>query len=187
MTTRLFTFLGGDTGPWRVTTMTGITGEPLAAAKRLGIVAGPENSTGPGSSWVLRGITSNERYVDREERTEIVAKQLPLGRPETTCAALIPIRKNLDWWSLTQNERMSIFKEKSHHTQIGLQTFAALARRLHHCRDLSENEPFDFITWFEYEPADVVIFNQLLAQLRATEEWSYVDREMDIRLVRDEH
>jgi len=185
MSTRLFTFVGGDTGLWRVTTLEGITGEPLPAVKRLGIAADPDNPTGPGSDWVLRGITSNERYADREERTEIVAKQLPLGRPETTCAALIPIRKNPDWWALTQNERMSIFKEKSHHTQIGMQTFPALARRLHHCRDLSENEPFDFITWFEYEPSDEAAFNQLLTELRATEEWGYVDREMDIRLVRD--
>ena len=37
------------------------------------------------------------------------------------------------------------------------------ARRLHHCRDLSENEPFDFITWFEYAPSDEVRFNNLLA------------------------
>jgi hypothetical protein len=25
-----------------------------------------------------------------------------------------------------------------------------VARRLHHCRDLGESEPFDFLTWFEY-------------------------------------
>src|SRR2546428_7160638 len=28
----------------------------------------------------------------------------------------------------------------------------AIARRLYHCRDLGE--PFDFLTWFEYAPAD---------------------------------
>jgi ferritin len=60
-----------------------------------------------------------------------------------------------------------------------------LARRLHHCRDLSENEPFDFLTWFEYEPAQEAAFNKLLAELRAVEEWKYVEREVEVRLVRE--
>ena len=186
MSNRLFSFGGGDTGPWRVTTMEAITGESLPAVSRLDVSSVANNSSTKASAWCLRGITSHERYADREERTEIVARQLPLGRPEATCAALIPIRKNPEWWVLTQNERMSIFKDRSHHTRIGLQTFPTLARRLHHCRDLSEDEPFDFITWFEYEPADEVRFNQLLAELRAIPEWDYVEREMDIRLVRDD-
>ena len=183
--TRLFSFIGGDTGPWRVTTLQARTGEPLPAVTRLAIAADAELFSDPDMAWRLRGIISNERYVDQEERIQIVDQQLPLGRAEATCAALIPIRKNQDWWALTQSERMSIFKEKSHHTQIGLQTFPALARRLHHCRDLSEHEPFDFITWFEYAPTDEALFNQLLAKLRATEEWGYVEREIDIRLVHD--
>ena len=115
-----------------------------------------------------------------------MAKLLDLGRPEATCASLIPIRKNTTWWALTQDERLSIFKQQSHHTKIALQYFPELARRLHHCRDLSEHEPFDFLTWFEYTPADEAAFNQLLAALRATEEWKYVEREVDIRLVREE-
>lgn len=60
----------------------------------------------------------------------------------------------------------------------------AVARRLHHCRDLGTDEPFDFITYFEYDEADVEVFETLVARLRATEEWGYVDREVDIRLVR---
>jgi Chlorite dismutase len=186
MATRLFSFTGGDTGVWRVTAMTAIAGKPLPAARRLAIASGPEITSDPLAAWVLRGITSNERYVDREERNQIVAKQLDLGRPEAKCAALISIRKNEAWWALTQEERLSIFKEQSHHTRIGLQYFPTLARRLHHCRDLSEHEPFDFLTWFEYAPADEVAFNKLLAELRAIEEWKYVEREVDVRLVRDE-
>lgn len=115
-----------------------------------------------------------------------MAKLLGLGRPEATCAALIAIRKNEAWWALTQDERLNIFKEQSHHTRIGLQYFPELARRLHHCRDLSENEPFDFLTWFEYAPTDEVAFNKLLAALRATEEGQYVEREVDVRFVREE-
>ena len=183
MATRLFSFIGGDTGLWRVAKMEVIVGKPLPAANRLEIASGSETPSDPHAAWVLRGITSNERYVVREEKNQIEAKLLDLGRPEATCASLIPIRKNAAWWALTQDERLRIFKEQSHHTQIGLQYFPELARRLHHCRDLSESEPFDFITWFEYAPSDEKAFNDLLAALRATEEWTFVEREVDIRLV----
>lgn len=186
MPTRLFSFIGGDTGQWRVAKIKAIVGEPLPDARKLDIVPSAGSSSDPRAAWVLRGITSNERYVVREERNQIVAKLLDLGRPEATCAALIPIRKNEAWWSLTQDERLSIFREQSNHTKIGLQHYPELARRLHHCRDLSENEPFDFLTWFEYEPAQESRFNKLLAALRAIEEWKYVEREVDIRLVREE-
>jgi hypothetical protein len=68
----------------------------------------------------------------------------------------------------------------------GATVYCGLALYLYafHCRDLSENEPFDFLTWFEYAPADEAAFNQVVAALRATEE--YVEREVDIRLVREE-
>lgn len=185
MTRRLFSFIGGDTGGWRVVKMDVIVGQALPEAKKLEIVSGSEIPADPHSVWILRGITSNERYVDREERKQIVAELLDLGRPEATCAALIPIRKNEAWWALTQEERLSIFKDQSHHTKIGLDHFPTLARRLHHCRDLSESEPFDFVTWFEYAPSDEAAFNELLAALRAIPEWKYVEREVDIRLVRE--
>ncbi len=186
MSTRLFSFRGGDTGRWRVTDMAARAGAPLPAASRLDIATSAETPSDPQASWVLRGITSNERYVERGERTEIVAQQLELGRPETTRAALIAIRKNDAWWALTQDERLNIFKAQSHHTRIGMQHFPTLARRLHHCRDLSDHEPFDFLTWFEYTPDQEDTFNRLVAGLRAIEEWKYVEREVDIRLVRDE-
>ena len=109
MSNRLFSFVGGDTGFWRVTTMEAVTGEPLPAISRLDVSSATYSPSTNGSTWCLRGIISHEHYVDREERTEIVAKQLPLGRLEATRAALIPIRKNPDWWVLTQNERMSIY------------------------------------------------------------------------------
>jgi hypothetical protein len=186
MPTRLFSFTGGDTGCWRIADMEVLAGEPLPAARRLAITPSSELPSDSHPAWVLRGITSNERYVVREERNQIVAKLLGLGRPEATCAALIAIRKNEAWWALTQDERLRIFKEQSHHTRIGLQYFPELARRLHHCRDLSEHEPFDFLTWFEYAPARAAAFNKLVAELRSIEEWKYVEREIDIRLVRED-
>lgn len=49
------------------------------------------------------------------------------------------------------------------------------------CRDLGE--PFDFLTWFEFDPGDADAFEEL-GLLRGSEEWTYVDREVEIRLAR---
>jgi len=133
--------------------------------------------------WILHGVTSHERYVTRPERDALTEKQASLGRPEASRAALIPIRKSEAWWDLSQEERRSIFEERSHHIGIGLEYLPAVARRLHHSRDLGE--PFDFLTWFEYAPSAATPFEQLVARLRATEEWAYVEREIDIRLTWD--
>ncbi len=183
MNTRLFSFVGGNSGPWRVVKSSTIVGETLSPVPRLDIVSGTVEQ--PPALWSLRGITSNERYVMRDEKSQLLAKQKGLGRTEASCAALIPLRKNAAWWALTQDERRQIFEEQSHHNKIGMQYLPAIARKLHHCRDLSENEPFDFLTWFEFAPAHEGEFDQLLAALRASEEWKYIEREVDIRLVRD--
>jgi chlorite dismutase len=185
MNTRFFEFVGGDTGIWQVVKTNTLVGDSLLEVSRLDIASDSKIKPRPDASWVLRGITSNDRYVIREEKNELVSKQQGIGRPEATCAALIPIRKNENWWALTQDERRSIFDEHSNHIKIGLHYLPAVARRLHHCRDLSENEPFDFLTWFEFAPAHEAEFDQMLAELRASEEWKYIDREVDIRLTRE--
>ncbi len=186
MSARLFSFLGGLSGPWCVAGHSTVAGDPLPSIQRLDIVTGGVAMTPGGATWVLKGLTSNERYVTRPEKDQLLAKQPVIGRPEATCAALIPIRKTPSWWGMTQDERRKIFEEGSRHIATGLRHLPAVARRLHHCRDLGENEPFDFLTWFEFAPSDAPAFDALLADLRATEEWKYVDREIDIRLVRDE-
>jgi hypothetical protein len=181
---RLFSFVGGTEGLWRVTSVKAVVGDPLHPVARLNVVPGA-TPLPAGAEWMLRGVTSNERYVTRPEKSQLLAKQPSLARPEATCAALIPVRKNAKWWSLTQDERRHIFETESHHTQIGLEYLPAIARRLHHCRDLAEPEPFDFLTWFEFAESHAAEFDGLLAKLRATEEWRYVEREVEIRLTRD--
>lgn len=181
---RQFSFVGGGIGPWVIDHMRGVVGEPLVAAHRLSVIPGPTVQPPSGSSWLLRGITSNERYVVREEKVALVSKQEGLGREASTRAALIPIRKNGAWWALTQDERREVFEAQSRHIAIGLKYLPAVARRLHHCRDLGPDEPFDFLTWFEYAPADSAAFEDLVQALRSSPEWAYVDREVDIRLTR---
>ena len=132
--------------------------------------------------WLLQGVTSHERYVTRAERGALIAREPELGRPDATEAALIPVRKSDEWWALAQDERRAILEERSRHIATGLEYLPAVARRLHHSRDLGE--PFDFLTWFEYAPESAGAFEELTGRLRETEEWSYVEREVDIRLSR---
>lgn len=118
MSTRLFTFVGGNAGMWRVARMETVVGEPILEAKRLNIVPDPVVQNDRQASWVLRGITSNERYVVHDEKDQLAAKQLGLGRPDAVCAALIPIRKNAAWWSLSQDQRQRVFADQSRHTAM---------------------------------------------------------------------
>jgi len=178
---RLFTFVGGNAGPWEIVSQRAVIGDGLEMVDRLRVVSG-EVPAEQGSGWSLRGVTSHDRYVTRAEKTRLVAAQPELGRPEATAAAFIPIRKSAAWWALTQDERRAVFEESSAHIRVGLDYLPAVARRLHHCRDLAESPPFDFLTWFEFAPADAVAFDELLHRLRETHEWSYVEREVELRL-----
>jgi hypothetical protein len=54
-------------------------------------------------AWMLRGLTSNVRYTRRNEQDALAAKQVELGRPKATRAALIPVTKSEAWWGLAQD------------------------------------------------------------------------------------
>jgi len=174
-------FVAGSTGRWKVERLEGIRGPSLTTASHLEVSLAaktiPQHTV-----WILRGVTGHERYATKAEHDRLAAVQPPLDRGEATRAALIPLAKSREWWELSRDERRAIFEEDSHHIAIGLEHLPAIARRLYHCRDLGE--PFDFLTWFEYAPADAASFDRLVARLRKTREWDYVEREVDIRLAR---
>ncbi|MDX2284711.1 MAG: chlorite dismutase family protein [Bacteroidia bacterium] len=181
MKSNTFDFIGGDIGTWKVIRMAAVCGLPLETVSYVDPVPqGAERSRA--GVWTLTGFTSNVRYAEKSEREQLHARQSELGRPSATCAALIPIRKTETWWALAQDERRKIFEADSHHTQTGLRYLPAIARKLYHCRDIGQS--FDFLTWFEYAPEDSAAFEELVQLLRQTEEWQYVDRETDIRLIR---
>jgi len=177
-----YSFIGGTEGPWQVTSCEAVAGATLEPVQRVNVINLPSSQLAERGIWVLQGFTSNVRYAERHEINQLRQKQEGLNRPASTCAALIPIRKNADWWALSQDERRAIFEAQSRHTEIGLAYLPEIARQLHHCRDLGE--PFDFLTWFEFAPEHTNAFNELLAKLRASTEWTYVEREVDIRLAR---
>ena len=183
------TFVGGASGDWRVLSISPVKGEGLALVPHLAILDETAivraTDSVPGASgvrWLLRGVRSYLRYVERAEKTRLDEASPPLGRPEATRAALIPIRKSAAWWDLPQDERRSIFETRSHHIADSMKYMPAVARRLYHARDLGE--PFDFLTWFEYAPKDADLFEDLVRMLRSTDEWTFVEREVDIRLER---
>ena len=178
----LVTFTTNDAGPWNIDRISPVLGESLGLAARLLVTEGVDALAPPRGAWSLRGTTSHMRYTHKNEASALVAVQEGLGRAGATCAALIPIRKSEAWWSLAQDDRRAIMEEQSRHIALGMEFLPAVARRLHHCRDLGG--PFDFLTWFEYAPADADQFEALVQALRRSPEWAYVDREVDIRLSR---
>jgi len=171
------TFSAGDAGPWRIERLSAVSGPGLsAAATHLAM------TDSPGAAWRLRGVVSHPRYSTAAELKVLAGIQAGLGRSEAMCAALIPIRKSEAWWSMAQDERRAIFEDRSRHIALSMKYLPAVARRLHHARDLGE--PFDFLTWFEFAPEHEAAFDALLIELRASEEWKYVEREVEIRLTR---
>ena len=178
-------FVAGDErtgvdGGWKVERIRAVRGEGLPAAAQLRRVEGAQFQTPADVPWVLHGVRSNERYLERVEKDRLTPLQAGLGRSESRLAALIPMQKSDVWWDLPQDERRRIFESKSHHIEIGAAYLPAIARRLYHCRDLGG--PFDFLTWFEFAESDAPAFDDLVGRLRDTAEWTYVTREVEVRL-----
>src|ERR1700694_1716634 len=180
------TFRGGRSGAWRITSLSPVKGEPLALTPALSVVHSEAIALPllpSQTSWRLAGVASHVRYVERSENAQLAALQATLGRPEASCAALIPIRKSAAWWELTQEERRRIFEDNSRHIAGSLKYLPATARQLYPCRDPAG--PFAFFPWFEFAPEHAGMFEDLVGMLRATEEWTYVEREVDVRVERE--
>ena len=180
MTNTIFDFVGDNYGEWEVTSMTALKGNPIESVSHLTKVPQSNLIQSETGIWSFKGIISNMRYTEKEEKDKLTAVQEDLGRKNSTLAAFIPIQKSEAWWNLAQDERRKIMESKSQHTQTGMKYLPAIARKLFHSRDIGG--AFDFLTWFEYAPADADAFEELLDSLRKTEEWTYVNREIDIRL-----
>jgi len=161
-----------------------LSGKPIARVEAVDMVAGLAVDMPADASWSFHGVTSNDRYTTRAEKTELIGRQVAVGRPEASQAALILLRKRADWWVLTQDERRAVLEEESHHIAIGMRYLPAVSRHLLHCRDLGTDAPFDFIGFLDFAPESEAAFDAMLVQLRATREWSYMEREIDIRLTK---
>ena len=182
---RAFTFIGGADGFWSVVSQRTLAGAPVAPVAGVDMVPGLVTDIASNAAWALRGVATNDRYTTAMEKAELVRRQAPIGRAGATRSALILLRKTAAWWALPQDERRAIMEEQSHHIAIGLRYLPAIARRLLHFRDFGTEEPFDFLGFLDYAPADEQAFDEMIGQLRATKEWTFIDRDIDIRLIRD--
>ncbi|MBX9925016.1 MAG: chlorite dismutase family protein [Hyphomicrobiaceae bacterium] len=169
---------------FQITSISPVIGEGIPAAVALVVAPSVPAQTlsQSTSAWQFDGLISNIRYAVKSEVSMLRERQEGLGRPAARKAALIPIRKSAAWWALAQDERRAIFEETSHHTAVGMDYLPAIARQLFHSRDIGQ--PFDFLTWFEFADRDANAFDELLGRLRETAEWTFVEREVDIRLER---
>lgn len=173
-------FYGGASGPWRVSRYVTCTGSGIAPVSHIA------HDEPVGWTWLFTGTTSNLRYTSRDERQSLVAPFAGIAPAPATRAVLIPIRKSAEWWALAQDERLDIYR-RGRHTPIGLEHLPRVRRTLFHCRDLGRDlgSPFDFLTWFEFDQAYDEGFRHLLDALRASEEWRYVDHEVELWLEPD--
>jgi hypothetical protein len=166
---------------WRVERQLAVRGEALPWISALE-VSSAEDLPPRSAGWPLVGVRTELRYTHGAEKATLDARAADLGRAEALFGVLIPIRKSAAWWALPQDARREIFEERSRHIQGTIGYLPAIARRLYHSRDLGG--PFDFLTWFEFDPAHAARFDELLAFLRRSEEWRYVEREVELRLSR---
>jgi chlorite dismutase len=72
-------------------------------------------------------------------------------------AFMIPVKKNAEWWNLTDEQRL---KEMETHTLPTLSNLVNVKRKLYHSTGLDDT---DFITYFE--TADLGAFNNLMLAL----------------------
>nr|7ATI_A Chain A, Chlorite dismutase [Cyanothece sp. PCC 7425]7ATI_B Chain B, Chlorite dismutase [Cyanothece sp. PCC 7425]7OU7_A Chain A, Chlorite dismutase [Cyanothece sp. PCC 7425]7OU7_B Chain B, Chlorite dismutase [Cyanothece sp. PCC 7425] len=177
-----YSFIGGRTGQWQVVKIRNVLGPGLQLVEKVNILNGAVAEIPLDSAWRLQGFASNIRYAIRTELEALQAVVPMLNRAEAILAVLIPIKKSAQWWEMAQDERRDIFERESHHTAVGLEYLPGVARRLLHCRDLGEE--FDFLTWFEFAPEHSSAFNELLLRMRASKEWEYVEREVEVWLKR---
>jgi len=133
----------------------------------------------------LIGVTQHLVYTRAAERPELVSGAPPGANG---LAVMIPLTRSEAWWQLAQDERDASFRGagKPGHVNVGLPYASAILRKLYHCRPLP-GAGFDFLTYFEFSPADRPRFEALLASLRdptQNPEWSYMEREAEIWLSR---
>lgn len=92
MTHHIFDFIGGNAGEWKIVKMETVIGEPIQSAPYLKIIKSNLQKTNE-DLWTIKGLVSNVRYAEKEEKEKLLAIQAGLGRPGANFAALIPIKK----------------------------------------------------------------------------------------------
>jgi chlorite dismutase len=118
----------------------------------------------------LVGITKALNYITKDKSKDLNAG---LGSASYTgdpprYAIMIPIKKNAEWWNLSDEQRL---KEMETHTMPTLQYLVNVKRKLYHSTGIDDT---DFITYFETN--ELGAFNNLLLSLAQVPENKYHTR-----------
>ncbi len=115
----------------------------------------------------LVGMTKPLNYVTKEKSPDLNAglTSASYQGEAPRYAFMIPVKKNADWWNLTDAQRL---KEIETHTLPTLANLVNVKRKLYHSTGLDDT---DFITYFE--TADLGAFNSLMLALAKVPENKY--------------
>jgi len=173
---------------YRVEHVTTVRGAPLLGVEVGAVFSRIESTLGvPAGAGDLVGVTTSLAYTRAAERPEI-APAPPLDTL-TAHAVVIPISKKNSWWALAHDERNHLFRgagKGDGHVNVGRPYASRLFRKLYQGRGVP-GAGWDFVTYFEFEPAIADDFQALVAGLRdpaRNPEWETVERETEIWLKR---
>lgn len=115
----------------------------------------------------LVGMTKDLNYITKDKSPNLNAGLTGATYSAATprYAFVIPVKKNADWWNLTDEQRL---KEMDTHTLPTLANLVNVKRKLYHSTGLDDT---DFITYFE--TADLGAFNNLMLALAKVPENKY--------------
>jgi chlorite dismutase len=115
----------------------------------------------------LVGMTKPLNYVTKDKSPDLNAGLTAASYQGDAprYAFMIPVKKNADWWNLTDAQRL---KEIETHTLPTLANLVNVKRKLYHSTGLDDT---DFITYFE--TADLGAFNSLMLALAKVPENKY--------------
>jgi chlorite dismutase len=118
----------------------------------------------------LVGITKALNYITKTRSADLNAglSSATYTGDAPRYSVVIPIKKNADWWNLSDDQRL---KEMEIHTQPTLAYLVNVKRKLYHATGIDD---VDFITYFETN--DLGAFNNLLLSLAQVPENKYHTR-----------
>ena len=115
----------------------------------------------------LVGMTKALNYITKDKSPSLNAglTGASYSGEAPRYAFMIPVKKNADWWNLSDEQRL---KEMETHTLPTLVNLVNVKRKLYHSTGLDDT---DFITYFE--TADLGAFNSLMLALAKVPENKY--------------
>ncbi len=115
----------------------------------------------------LLGMTKPLNYITKDKSPDLNAglSSATYSAEAPRYAFVIPVKKNAEWWNLTDAQRL---KEMESHTLPTLGNLVNVKRKLYHSTGLDDT---DFITYFE--TADLGAFNNLMLALAKVPENKY--------------